>query len=73
MAAREILGALRGPRRASGLDGEVYQGPPEDRSTPPIDLAIPVFDDQNRIAIGRGFGLLRNRQLNNYRLTPVGS
>jgi transposase, IS5 family len=33
--------------------------PREDGSTPPIDLAIPVFGYQNHISIDRGFGFIR--------------
>ena len=31
----------------------------EDGSTPPVDLAIPVFGYQNHISIDRGFGFIR--------------
>jgi transposase, IS5 family len=33
--------------------------PREDGSTPPVDLAIPVFGYQNHISIDRGFGFIR--------------
>jgi IS5 family transposase len=33
--------------------------PKEDGSTPPVDLAIPVFGYQNHISIDRGFGFIR--------------
>jgi IS5 family transposase len=33
--------------------------PKEDGSTPPVDLAIPVFGYQNHISIDRGFGFVR--------------
>jgi IS5 family transposase len=33
--------------------------PREDGSSPPVDLAIPVFGYQNHIAIDRGFGFIR--------------
>src|SRR6201981_3334987 len=33
--------------------------PKEDRSAPPVDLAIPVFGYQNHISIDRGFGFIR--------------
>ena len=33
--------------------------PREDGSTPPLDLAIPVFGYQNHISIDRGFGFIR--------------
>jgi hypothetical protein len=33
--------------------------PREDGSTPPVDLAIPVFGDQNHISLDRGFGFIR--------------
>ena len=33
--------------------------PREDGSTPPVDLAIPVFGYQNLISIDRGFGFIR--------------
>jgi IS5 family transposase len=33
--------------------------PREDGSSPPVDLAIPVFGYQNHIAIDHGFGLIR--------------
>jgi hypothetical protein len=32
--------------------------PREDGSTPPVDLAIPVFGYQNHISLDRGFGFL---------------
>ncbi len=31
----------------------------EDGSTPPVDLAIPVFGYQNHISVDRGFGFIR--------------
>jgi len=31
----------------------------EDGSTPPLDLAIPVFGYQNHVSIDRGFGFVR--------------
>jgi IS5 family transposase len=33
--------------------------PREDGSTPPVDLAIPVFGYQNHISLDRGFGFIR--------------
>jgi hypothetical protein len=33
--------------------------PREDGSTPPADLAIPVFGYQNHISLDRGFGFIR--------------
>jgi IS5 family transposase len=33
--------------------------PRADGSKPPVDLAIPVFGDQNHIAVDRGFGFIR--------------
>ena len=33
--------------------------PREDGSTPPVDLAIPVFGYQNHVSIDRGFGFIR--------------
>jgi IS5 family transposase len=33
--------------------------PREDGSTPPVDLAIPIFGYQNHISIDRGFGFIR--------------
>jgi Transposase DDE domain. len=33
--------------------------PREDGSSPPVDLAIPVFGYQNHVSIDRGFGLIR--------------
>jgi transposase, IS5 family len=33
--------------------------PREDGSTPPLDLAIPIFGYQNHISIDRGFGFIR--------------
>jgi hypothetical protein len=33
--------------------------PREDGSTPPVDLAIPLFGYQNRVSIDRRFGFIR--------------
>jgi IS5 family transposase len=33
--------------------------PREDGSTPPVDLAIPIFGYQNHVSIDRGFGFIR--------------
>jgi IS5 family transposase len=33
--------------------------PREDGSSPPVDLAIPVFGYQNHVSIDRGFGFIR--------------
>ena len=40
---------------------EVDGAPPimVDGSTPPVDLAIPVFGYQNHISLDRGFGFIR--------------
>lgn len=39
--------------------------PREDGSTPPVDLAIPVFGYQNHISIDRGFGFIREWRATN--------
>ena len=36
--------------------------PREDGSTPPVDLAIPVFGYQNHISLDRGFGFIRKER-----------
>jgi IS5 family transposase len=55
-----------GSRRA--LDSQIHPNTPrpsraskprEDGSTPPVDLAIPVFGYQNHISLDRGFGFIR--------------
>src|SRR6202035_6094404 len=52
---------FRLPESAEPYPPERYPdvGVNEDGSTPPVDLAIPIFGYQNHISIDRGFGFIR--------------
>jgi hypothetical protein len=45
--------------RVSAIHCAATAKPRDDGSTPPLDLAIPVFGYQNHISIKRGFGFIR--------------